>query len=188
MKTRGLLILTGITIAGYGLYRYFKYQVDSALDYDYSLKDLHVGQVVGNNVTLDVTMSITNKSNFEVTLSQYDIDLYFKDIKFVNTKSNIPIVINPNSSFEFKASGVLDITKVKISIVPFLQDVLQRKPIDLQISGFLKITFLNIPTTIEFDKQTVNYSVDLLKEYKLDKGYEKLKAKYPKLFFFLKKE
>ena len=32
-----VLLFGGIAIAGFGLYRYFKYQIDMALNYDYKL-------------------------------------------------------------------------------------------------------------------------------------------------------
>ena len=34
-----VLIIGGVGLAGYGLYRYFKYQVDLAMKYDYNIKN-----------------------------------------------------------------------------------------------------------------------------------------------------
>ena len=180
------LLFAGIGLAGFGVYRYFKYQVDLALNYEYKIKDFKIDKVEGNNVTISTTVSIKNKSNFEITINEYDLSFYFKNILFANTKSKAPLKILPETTFELRAQGVIDFSKAKVSVIPFVQDVLNRKPIDIQISGFVKVIFLRIPTTISFDKETINYSTDLLKEYNLDKGFEKLKTKYPKLFSFLK--
>jgi hypothetical protein len=46
----------------------------------------------------------------------------------------------------------------------------------------VKVVFLGIPSTIKFDKQQITYSQDLLADFKLDKGFDKLKQKYPKVF------
>jgi hypothetical protein len=45
--------------------------------------------------------------------------------------------------------------------------------------------FLGIPTSLNFNKEKFNYSVDLIKDYNLGNAYEKLKVKYPKVFSFL---
>ena len=37
-----VLLFGGIAIAGFGLYRYFKYQIDLALNYDYKLKNFEI--------------------------------------------------------------------------------------------------------------------------------------------------
>jgi hypothetical protein len=60
--------------------------------------------------------------------------------------------------------------------------VVKRNPINVEINGFVKVKFLGIPSTIKFDNQQITYSQDLIKDYKLDKGYDKLKEKYPKVF------
>ena len=37
-----VLLFGGIGLAGFGFYRYFKYQVDMALNYDYKIKNFKV--------------------------------------------------------------------------------------------------------------------------------------------------
>lgn len=176
------LVIGGVALAGFGLYRYFKYQVDLALNYDYKLKDFRVLGVEGDNIRVSATFNLTNKSNFEIEVISYDIDILFKDKKFANTSSAIPTKILPNSTFTIKGEGTININESKTAIVPFIKDVANRKPIDIQVSGEVKVVFLGIPTTLKFDKKKFNYSTDLLSEYKLDKPFDKLKSKYPKIF------
>lgn len=176
------LIFLGVGLAGFSLYRYFKYQVDLALNYDYNLKDFKILGVDGDNIRVSATFNLTNKSNFEIEVKSYDIDILFKDKKFANTSSEIPTKILPNSTFTIKGEGTIDAKQSSTAIIPFLKDVAQRKPIDIQVSGEVKVVFLGIPTTLKFDKQKFNYSTDLLAEYKLDKPFEKLKSKYSKIF------
>jgi LEA14-like dessication related protein len=177
-----VLLFGGIAIAGFGLYRYFKYQIDLALKYDYKLKDFTILSQEGDLLKVSSTFEISNKSSFKVEVSSYDLQLYFKNIQFAVTKSNEKIIIQPNSSFQIVGYGEIDIKKTKTIVLPFVKDILQRKPIDISVSGDIKIVFLGIPTTLNFDKQKINYSVDLIEEYKLDGAYEKLKSKYPKIF------
>ena len=176
------LIFSGVALAGFGLYRYFKYQVNLALNYDYNLKGFKILGVDGNNVRVSATFNLTNKSNFEIEVLSYDIDILFKDKKFANTSSATPTKILPKSTFTIVGEGTINVDESKTAILPFLKDVANRKPIDIQVSGEVKVVFLGIPTTLKFDKQKFNYSTDLLAEYKLDKPFDKLKSKYPKIF------
>ena len=180
-----VLLFGGIAIAGFGLYRYFKYQIDLALNYDYKLKNFEVLGQEGDLLKVSATFQISNKSSFKVDVTGYEIQLFFKDIPFALTKSTDKITIQPNSSFEIVGYGEINIKTAKIVIVPFLKDVLERKPIDVAVSGVVNVVFLGIPTTLKFDKQKFNYSLDLIEDYKLGNAYEKLKDKYPKVFALL---
>jgi LEA14-like dessication related protein len=180
-----VLLFGGLAIAGFGLYRYFRYQIDLALNYDYRLKDFQIVGQEGDILKVSATFEIFNKSSFKVDITSYSLQLFFKDLPFALTESTEKITIEPNSSFEIVGKGEINIQSAKIAIIPFVKDVLDRKPIDVAVSGTVHVVFLGIPTTLRFDKQKFNYSIDLLQEYHLDSGYEKLKAKYPKLFAFL---
>jgi LEA14-like dessication related protein len=180
-----VLLFGGLAIAGFGLYRYFKYQIDLALNYDYKLKDFRVIGQEGDLLKVSATFEISNKSSFKVDVTGYDLQLFFKDVPFALTKSTDKVTIQPNSSFEIVGYGEINIATSKIVILPFLKDILDRKPIDISVSGTVNIVFLGIPTTLKFDKQKFNYSLDLIEDYKLGSAYEKLKAKYPKIFALL---
>lgn len=180
-----VLLFSGLALAGFGLYRYFRYQIQMALNYDYSLKDFQIISQEGNLINVSAVFSITNKSSFQVEIKSYYLQLYFKDLPFASTESTESITIQPNSTFDVTGTGQIDIEKSKVAILPFIKDVLDRKPIDLAVSGTIHIVFLGIPTSLNFDKQKFNYSVDLISDYGLSSGYEKLKAKYPKIFGYL---
>ena len=180
-----VLLFGGLALAGFGMYRYFKYQVDLALNYQYSLKDFQIIGQKDNVISVSAVFSITNKSSFQVEVKDYDLRLFYKDLQFAETKSTGSVIIQPNSTFDVTGYGDIDLDKAKISILPFIKDVLDRKPIDIAVSGTIHIVFLGIPTSLNFDRQKFNYSVDLIGENNLGNAYEKLKAKHPKIFAFL---
>jgi LEA14-like dessication related protein len=179
------LLFGGIAIAGFGLYRYFKYQIDLALNYDYKLKDFKIISQVGDIMKVSAVFQITNKSSFKVDITGYDLKLFFKDVQFAQTILTEKTTIQPNSSFEIIGYGDIDIKKTKILVLPLINDILKKKPINVSVSGMISVVFLGIPTTLKFDRKKINYSVDLLKEYNLSSSYEKLKSKYPKVFSLL---
>jgi LEA14-like dessication related protein len=175
------LILGGFGVIGFALYRYFKYQVSLALQYNYNVKNLNVVSVEDNKVKVSIDFDITNKSDFEIILNSYELEFYFKDVPFGTSISTTPIKILPNSKFTVKANGIIDTTAVKSSALSLASDIWSRKPINVQLKGKVKINFLGINTTLNFDKENFEYSADLLKEYGLDKPLHNLAVKYPKL-------
>ena len=61
---------------------------------------------------------------------------------------------------------------------------LKQKPIKIEVEGQLKINFMNVNSTIQFNKEEFTYSSDLISEYGFGKDYDKLKQKYSKIFNF----
>lgn len=181
-----VLLIGGIGLAGYGFYRYFKYQVNQAVNYGYSIKNFKIISSDSESVKVEIEIEIENKSSFEVLIKEYDLKLYFKDKQFATSKSTEGFKVLPNSSFSLITTGTININEVKGAILPFIMDVFKRQPINIQVSGFIKVKFLGINSTLNFNKQEFTYSADLLKDYNLAKPVESFWKKYPKLAQLLK--
>jgi LEA14-like dessication related protein len=182
------LLFGGLALAGFGLYRYFKYQVDMALNYDYKIKNFKILGTTSENINVALELEIANNSSFEILIKEYDLKIYFKGLNFATSKSNVPFAVLPNTSFTLKTNGVINIQESKIAVIPFVQDVLARKPINVEVTGFVKVKFLGINYTLKFDKQKFEYSADVLKDYGLSSKVNKFKQKNPALakFFGIK--
>jgi LEA14-like dessication related protein len=183
-----VLLFGGIGLAGFGLYRYFKYQVDMALNYDYKIKNFKVLGYDSENINVSLELEITNNSSFEILVKEYDLKLFYKGKNFANTKTKVPFAVLPNNSFNLKTEGVINIKDSKISIIPFIQDVLGRKPINVEVTGDVKVKFLGINYTLNFNNETFQYSADLLKDVGLSQKVNKFKQNNPALakFFGIK--
>ena len=178
------LIIGGVGLAGYGLYRYFKYQVDLAMKYDYKIKNFKYLGINGNDVKVSATIQITNKSSFRLVVNSFDLDLYYEGKKFADVISTKPVTIEPNSSFDITGIGVINVNDIKVGLPQFLSDVLKQKPIEIEVLGQLKINFMNVNSTINFNREKFTYSTDLITEYGFGDKYSKLKQKYSNIFNF----
>jgi LEA14-like dessication related protein len=181
-----VLLLGGLGLAGFGFYRYFKYQVNQAVNYGYAIKNF---KILGNDdesVKAELEIEIQNNSAFEVLVKSYDLKLFFKNKQFATSTSTTEFKVLPNSSFSLKTIGTINLKQSQVAVLPFLMDVVKRKPINIQVSGFIKVKFLGINSTLNFDKQEFTYSADLLKEYNLAKPVESFWEKNPKLAKILK--
>jgi LEA14-like dessication related protein len=180
-----LLLFGGIGLAGFGLYRYFKYQINLALNYDYKIKNFKVLEYDNDNIRVSVELEIVNNSAFEILVNEYDLKLFFKGKNIANATSKVPFAVLPNNSLTLKTEGVINIQESKVAILPFIKDVLAKKPINLEVTGFLKVKFLGVNYTLKFDQETFQYSADLLKEVGLNKQVDKFKQKNPAIAKFL---
>lgn len=183
-----VLLFGGIGLAGFGLYRYFKYQVDMALNYDYKIKNFKVLGYDSENINVSLELEITNNSSFEILVKEYDLKLFYKGKNFANTKTKVPFAVLPNNSFNLKTEGVININESKVAILPFIQDVLGRKSINIEVTGDVKVKFLGINYTLNFNNETFQYSADLLKDVGLSQKVNKFKQNNPALakFFGIK--
>jgi len=180
-----VLLFGGIGLAGFGLYRYFKYQVDMALNYDYKIKNFKILGYDNDNINVSLELEITNNSSFEILVKEYDLKLSFKGKNFANTKSKVPFAVLPNGSFQLKTEGVINVQESKVAILPFIQDVFAKKPINVEVTGFVKVKFLGVNYTLNFNNETFQYSSDLLRDLGLSKKVGSFKEKNPALAKFL---
>jgi LEA14-like dessication related protein len=176
------LIISGIGLLGFGLYRYFKFQVNQALNYDFQIKNFKYLGMQGNDVTASATIEITNKSSFTLTITSFDLDLYYNGNKFSDVVSTKESIILPNDNFEVTGVGVINATDIKSTAPDLLLDIIKEKPIDIEVTGTIKVNFMGINHTVEFNREKYNYSTNLLAEYGFKDKTDKLKQKFPKIF------
>jgi hypothetical protein len=176
-----VLLIGGLGLAGFGFYRYFKYQVNQAVNYGYDIKNFKVLESDTESVKVELEIEIQNNSAFEVLIKSYNLKLAFKGKQFATSVSTNEFKVLPNSSFSLKTIGTINLQQSKVAVLPFLMDVVKRKPINIEVSGFIKVKFLGINSTLNFEKQEFTYSADLLKDYNLAKPVESFFKKYPKI-------
>ena len=130
---RNIAIFAGLGIIGFGLYRYFKRQYDLLTDFEWKVISLNFDQVSPNLLKGKIVFRFTNKSDIEITISKFYMDLYLnnKYIGWIEDKSefvipakgfsDIPIGFSVNP--QLIISNVLDIislsTKLKDAIFSF---------------------------------------------------------------------
>lgn len=181
-----VLLIGGLGLAGFGFYRYFKYQINQAVNYGYAIKNFKVISNDDESVKVELEIEIQNNSSFEVLVKNYDLKLFYKGKQFATSVSAEQFKVLPNSSFSLKTIGTINLQQSKGAVFPFLMDVVKQKPINIEVSGFIKVKFLGINSTLNFDKQQFTYSADLLKEYNLAKPVESFWKNNPKIAKLLK--
>lgn len=177
--------LFGLGIIGISgsLYYYFKKQLELALSYEYNLKNFKIKNLTTESVEIQTTINLKNKSAFEIEVLDYNLQIFYKNILILNSISEKKFKILADNEFNVITTTKIEFGDVKKILLPFVLNILQEKPINVEVSGFVKVKFIGLEHTIKFAKEKIEYSSNLLKEYGLDDNWQNLKNK----FGFLKK-
>ena len=111
--------------------------------------------------------------------------IFFKGNNFANAVTKTPFLVLPNASFILKTTGEINVKETKVAVIPFVQDVFAKKPINVEVLGFIKVKFLGINHTLNFNKDKFQYSADLLTEFGLGEKVSQFKLKNPTIAKFL---
>jgi LEA14-like dessication related protein len=147
---RALLVLSGVGIIGYAIYRYYKKQVDFLQDFQYKVIGLKVLSVKADNVTLDITTRITNNSNVEAKVTQIYLDAFLNRVAVgsINEVKDIYVKANGSSDFSFRFSFNPKI--VLGNLVNIVTLSVGTKDVMFAIDGYVKLESGFIKTTIPF--------------------------------------
>jgi LEA14-like dessication related protein len=147
---RGLLILSGIGVIGYALYRYYKKQVAFIQDYQYKVTGLRVISLKPDNIVVEVDTKIVNNSNVEAVVKEMYLDMYVNKVKVgnVNEIKDIPVRANGTSNFSFRLSFNPKI--VLGNLLNIVTLTVGAKDLVFDLDGYVKIESSIIKTTIPF--------------------------------------
>lgn len=172
-----ILFIGGIAAIGYAFFSYFKDQLNLVLDWGYNLKDVRINKLTTSGADLTFIVALTNKSSFKVDVLSYDLKFSYKGKQVSSAKSNESFTILPAATFDVRADGYLDFTTSKTVLMPLAKDVLEKKPLSVQVDGVVNLRFLGIDSKVELKQDTYTYSEDVLSEInardKVDSAYTK---------------
>ena len=76
-----ILLLLGLGGIGYAFFNYFRNQYKLALDWDFKVKGVKVLYLDKKRTKLNLVISVLNKSIFELKVKNYDLDIFYEDVK-----------------------------------------------------------------------------------------------------------
>ena len=169
-----LLFIVGGAGVIYSFYYFFKKQLDLALDFEYKLKSLKVDSINSQSAIIDYVVEIKNKSSFKITINNYLLNLVFNGNQIASTTSNEKLVILPESAFNVHSKATISLSDASKSILPFLQKILSKQPVSVDLNGKINVKFLVLNKDIEFNNEDVVYSNNLLADIGAEKTVDKI--------------
>jgi len=173
-----ILYFVGFISFSGAMYLYLKRQLELALQYEYDVKKWKILKMDKEEAQVEIVVSLTNKSSFEIEILGYDLAFYYQDINVGRVFSTEKTGIKAEASIDIKTNTIVNFNTLKAAILPFVTAVLQKKPIDVTIDGYVRVKFLGLNHTIKFNKDQFNYSSNLLADLGLNNEWDKLKEKY----------
>jgi len=171
---RKTLLYVGGGLAVIALYRYFSKQVKLASNWDWRIKNLQLLDVQKDRARLKGTITFVNVSSFNATINNYDITFFYDGVEIGRAVESVPFVVYPDSSFDVKVEGDVYFKNLGKAAIPFVADVINKRPIEFQMKGVVSFTFAGITKSLTLSNQKVEYSENLAKEY----GFEKAVDRY----------
>jgi LEA14-like dessication related protein len=144
------LILTGLGIIGYALYRYYQKQLNFLQNIQYSVKGVKILNVTKEDVSIEVTLKIYNASNVEATVKEMFLDLYLNEIKVGTIDESKDILILPNKTTDLTYKLSFDPQLILKNVVNLVSLTLALKDMQVRAEGYVNVKSGFISTTIPF--------------------------------------
>lgn len=156
---KALLIFGGLSLLGYGLYRYFKKQTNLLLDYQWKVSGFRVIKFSITEISIDVSILFTSKADIEAKINKIYLDLFVegKNVGFVSEvksfilpakgTTTIPLLISINPQAIFK--NIFDVSL----------GVAKSKDLRFKLEGYANVKSGFISTTLPIKYETT------IKEY-----------------------
>jgi hypothetical protein len=156
---KALLIFGGLSLLGFGLYRYFKTQTNLLLDYQWKIAGFKIIRFSLTEITINLSILFTSKADIEAKINKIYLDLFLegKNVGFISEvksfiipakgSTTIPLLISINPQSIFK-----NIFDVSLGIA-------KSKDLRFKIDGYANVKSGFISTTLPIKYETT------IKEY-----------------------
>lgn len=150
-KLRPILIVGGLAVIGYALYRYYLKQIDFLKDVTYQITGVRIKSISASLVSLDISAKIFNASNVEAIVKQIYLDVFINNVKVgvVNEVKDIPILPQQSSdvTFNFSFNPRLVVSNIR----DVLSFSIAAKDLNIDMNGYVKVKSAFISSTIPFE-------------------------------------
>lgn len=148
---KSLVILSGLGVIGYALYRYYSKQIDFLKDITYQVVGFKIAKVSANNVSVDITNRIYNASNVEATVSELYLDFLLNDVRIGQVNEVKDIVIKPQQTTDVTYRFTFDPKLVIKNVVDLITFSVAAKDMTFVAKGYAKVKSAFLKTTIPFE-------------------------------------
>jgi len=146
-----ILVVSGIALIGYALYRYYLKQIDFLKDITYQVIGLKIVGVSQNQVSMDITTRIYNASNVEATVTEMYLDFLINGIKVGSVNEVKDILILPSKTTDITFNFKFNPRVVGQNILDIISLSVGAKDVTFEAKGYVKLKSSFITTSIPFE-------------------------------------
>lgn len=152
-KFRPIIIVGGLGIIGYALYRYYLRQIGFLKDITYQVVGVRVRSVSTSNVSLDITTRIYNASNVEATVKEMFLDFFINNVKVGNVTEIKDIVVLPTKTTDISFNFSFNPSIIGKNLLDIISLSVAAKDVLFELRGYVRVSSAFITTTIPFEYQ-----------------------------------
>jgi len=136
---KALLIIGGLGILGFGLYKYFKTQADLLSKYEWKIAGIKILKFSLTSLVLNLKIRFTSKADLEAKIEKIYLDLFLegKNVGFITENRSFIIPAKGSSDVDLTVS--INPQSVFKNITDIVLGVSKNKDVKLGINGFAKI-------------------------------------------------
>ena len=156
---KALLIIGGLGVLGFGLYKYFTYQAKKLLDFEWAFSGIKVNKFSLDELNLILTIRFTSKADIEAKIEKLYLDLYLMGIRVGYIEEDKPFIIPAKGSSDIPLAISINPRVIFKNIIDVTLGVGKEKDVRFKFDGFAKIKSGIISTTlpIKFDTSIKKY-------------------------------
>ncbi len=154
-----ILFASGLGLAGFALYRYFKIQADLLSQYEYKILGISVKKATPTELSFDIKMRFISKSNIEANVQRIYLDVIVegKNVGYVTQVE--PFIIPANAFSDITLAFSFNPQVVMKNIVEIVLNSASKKDMQFGVNGFAKIKsgFIGATIPIKYDTTIKQY-------------------------------
>ena len=147
------LIISGLGVIGYALFRYYKKQIDFVKDIQYTISGLKIVNIAKEDVTLEIFLKVYNASNVEAKVTEIFLDVMMNGTKVGSINESSEFTIMPTKTTEVSYKFSFNPSLVIKNIVNILTLTVALKDVVIVADGYMKVKSGFLSTTIPFTYQ-----------------------------------
>jgi len=156
------LIVSGLGVIGYALFRYYKKQIDFVKDIQYTISGLKIVNIAKEDVTLEIFLKVYNASNVEAKVTEIFLDVIMNGTKVGSINESTEFTVKPTQTTEVSYKFSFNPSLVIKNIVNILTLTVALKDVVIVADGYMKVKSGFLSTTVPFTYQ--NTLKNLLKK------------------------
>jgi hypothetical protein len=156
---KSLLVIGGLSLLGFTLYTYFKYQFNLLLNYEWKISSLKIKKFSINEINIDLGILFTSKADIETEVKKIYLDLFLegKNVGYVTEQK--PFIVPARGSHNIILDISVNPKKIIFNISDIVLNVGKRKDVMFKIDGYADIKSGIFKATLPIKYETT------LKEY-----------------------
>jgi hypothetical protein len=151
---KAVLVIGGLSLLGYGLYRYFKKQATLLTQFTWKIRDIKNVKFSINELSMDISFLFTSVSDIEAQINKLYLDIFLdnKNVGFVSDEKQFIIPARGSSIVPIRIS--INPRAVFKNLVDFTLGIAKNKDLMLRMDGYADIKSGFIKTTLPIKYET----------------------------------